>query len=311
MAQTGVVGWSKTAATNATADTNVNWAEGQAPSTVNNSARAQMASIAMWRDDNNGSLTTGGTTTAYTLTTNQAFAALTANYQICFCPNAANTGTTTINVDGLGAKPLRSAPAVELNSGALVAGVPYRATYFTSNSGEWILHGAAAPPSYLFKSLSVGETGSNVTTAQPWFPTAGAVTLSANKTYRFRGLLFLSRSTGTNSHSTSILFGGTATISTILYHAISHTSDTNQAAAAQRALSGATTAIVVKTASISATELASFLVEGTLRVTTGGTLIPQFQYSAAPGGAPAIAANSFFELFEIGSDTVTAAGTWA
>jgi hypothetical protein len=32
--------WSKTAAANASADSTVNWAEGQAPSTVNDSARA-------------------------------------------------------------------------------------------------------------------------------------------------------------------------------------------------------------------------------------------------------------------------------
>ena len=48
---TGVASWSTTAANNATADANVNWAEGQAPSTVNNSARAEMASVALYRDD--------------------------------------------------------------------------------------------------------------------------------------------------------------------------------------------------------------------------------------------------------------------
>src|SRR5215813_6172728 len=35
--------WSRTAANNATADGSINWAEGQAPSTVNDSARAMMA----------------------------------------------------------------------------------------------------------------------------------------------------------------------------------------------------------------------------------------------------------------------------
>lgn len=40
--------WSPTAANNANAATNVNWAEGQAPSTVNDSARQMMADIATW-----------------------------------------------------------------------------------------------------------------------------------------------------------------------------------------------------------------------------------------------------------------------
>ena len=37
--------WSKTAASNATADATINWAEGQSPSSVNDPARA-----AEWRD---------------------------------------------------------------------------------------------------------------------------------------------------------------------------------------------------------------------------------------------------------------------
>ncbi|WP_080426446.1 tail fiber domain-containing protein [Burkholderia ubonensis] len=40
--------WSITAANNATADPSINWQEGQAPSTVNDSARAMMAAIATW-----------------------------------------------------------------------------------------------------------------------------------------------------------------------------------------------------------------------------------------------------------------------
>lgn len=40
--------WSTTAANNATAATNINWAEGQAPSTVNDSARQMMADVATW-----------------------------------------------------------------------------------------------------------------------------------------------------------------------------------------------------------------------------------------------------------------------
>ena len=75
---TGVASWSTTAANNATADANVNWAEGQAPSTVNNSARAEMASVALYRDDVEGSLVTGGTSTAYTATSSQGFASLAA-----------------------------------------------------------------------------------------------------------------------------------------------------------------------------------------------------------------------------------------
>ena len=42
--------WSRTAAANATADSTINWAEGQSPSSVNDSARALMAAAAKYRD---------------------------------------------------------------------------------------------------------------------------------------------------------------------------------------------------------------------------------------------------------------------
>jgi microcystin-dependent protein len=133
--------WSRTAASNATADSNVNFAEGQAPSTVNDSARALMASAAGFRDDIAGAITTGGTSTAYTVTSYQIFDSL-ANMSgsvIAFTPHTTNGATVTLNVDGLGAKPLRSAPSVELFAGTLIQGTPYTALYNNSDA-VWYLH---------------------------------------------------------------------------------------------------------------------------------------------------------------------------
>lgn len=134
--------WSQTAASNASADATINWREGQAPSSINDSARALMASVASWRDDISGTLTTGGSSTAYTLSTNQFFDTLAHmdGAMVAFVPHATNTGTCTLNVDALGAKPLRSAPSTEIPSGTLVLGTPYVATYDNSAS-EWLLHG--------------------------------------------------------------------------------------------------------------------------------------------------------------------------
>ncbi|MEH2532724.1 hypothetical protein V1277_000894 [Bradyrhizobium sp. AZCC 1588] len=111
--------WSQTAANNATADPSINWQEGQSPSSVNDSARAMMASIAKHRDDITGAIVTGGTATAYTVTSYEAFDTLTRlNGQIiAFTPHVTNGATVTLNVDSLGAKPLRSAPATELFAG--------------------------------------------------------------------------------------------------------------------------------------------------------------------------------------------------
>jgi microcystin-dependent protein len=128
--------WSRTAASNATADSTVNWAEGMPPSAVNDSARAMMASTAAYRDDVAGAITTGGTSTAYTVTSYQVFSSLSAmnGMVIAFTPHATNGATVTLNVDGLGAKPLRSAPSVELVAGTLIQGTPYTCTYNSSDA---------------------------------------------------------------------------------------------------------------------------------------------------------------------------------
>src|SRR5215468_6145795 len=139
--------WSRTAANNATADGSINWAEGQAPSTVNDSARAMMAAASKYRDDVAGAIATAGSGTAYTLASFQVFDTLAHmdGAMIAFTAHAGNAGACTLNVDGLGAKPLRSAPATELLAGMLVAGTPYAATYYNV-SGEWILRGLTGAP---------------------------------------------------------------------------------------------------------------------------------------------------------------------
>jgi hypothetical protein len=128
--------WSQTSASDATADSTINWQEGQAPSTVNDSARAMMAATAKYRDDLSGALVTGGTSTAYTVTSNQAFDTLAhlGGQTIAFTLHATNGATVTLNVDSLGAKPLRSGPSVELAAGALVQGACYTAVYNNSDA---------------------------------------------------------------------------------------------------------------------------------------------------------------------------------
>src|ERR1700756_3788698 len=108
--------WSKTAASNAAADGTINWAEGQSPSSVNDSARAMMARGAEWRDDVSGTITTGGTSTAYTVASNEGFDTLAHmnGAMIAFVPHTTNGATVTLAVDGLTAKPLRYGPSLEL-----------------------------------------------------------------------------------------------------------------------------------------------------------------------------------------------------
>jgi hypothetical protein len=140
---TGVSSWSTTAATNSSADSAVNWAEGQAPSSVNDSARAMMASVAKWRDDLSGAITTAGTSTAYTATTNQSFASLSAldNRIITIVPHTTSGAAPTLAVDSLTAKAINISTTVAVPTGYLVAGTPY-VLYYEAGVGEYIVLGA-------------------------------------------------------------------------------------------------------------------------------------------------------------------------
>ncbi len=175
--------WSKTAASNSSADTNVNWAEGMAPSAVNDSARAMMASAAGYRDDIAGAIVTGGTSTAYTVTSNQIFDSLAnmSGHIIAFSPHATNGATVTLNVDGLGAKPLRSAPSVELPAGVLVQGTPYMALYNNSDAA-WYLHNFHVNPYAIMIGGGIdywGTTAPNSSFAFPYGQAISRTTYSA------------------------------------------------------------------------------------------------------------------------------------
>ncbi|RTM11540.1 MAG: phage tail protein [Bradyrhizobiaceae bacterium] len=139
--------WSQTASADATADSTINWAEGQSPASVNDSARAMMAAVAKYRDDVAGAIVTTGTGTAYAVNTYQVFQSLSQlNGQvIAFTPHATNGATVTLNVDSLGAKPLRSAPSSELPIGVLIQGTPYVALYNHADQAFY-LHGFFGSP---------------------------------------------------------------------------------------------------------------------------------------------------------------------
>src|SRR5882724_2797773 len=189
--------WSQTAATNNTIDSTVNWREGQAPSTVNNSARAMMAAIAKWRDDIAGTLTTAGTSTAYTIATSQGLTSLVNGTGLLIQFHTANGASPVINVDSLGSKALTTDGATAVPATALRSGGTYHITY-RSAVDKWIVEsyfGAAfnetsAPDLTAIEALSttgiLRRTGSNVwdlaasvtdlaaTTANRLFGTSGA-----------------------------------------------------------------------------------------------------------------------------------------
>lgn len=151
--------WSQTPATNASADPAINWATGMAPSAVSPSARAMMAAVAKQRDDQAGLIATGGTSTAYTATSNNSISATPSNgYVIGFTPHVTNGASATLQVDSGTVFPIRVDASNAVPAAALVAGSPYLAV-FSSGASAWILHGYYGSPSAVPIGAVIDYTG--------------------------------------------------------------------------------------------------------------------------------------------------------
>ncbi|KRB22669.1 hypothetical protein [Mesorhizobium sp. Root172] len=160
--------------------------------------------------------------------------------------------------------------------------------------------------------LAADRAGADVATVQNVFAsTEDELTVDAETTYEFEAQYMLSRAAGTTSHTFATLFGGTATITTIDYIAEISNPTGDVLSALQSLHVTAATAAVLTAANTSATEYIICKLRGVFRVSTAGTVIPQFQYSAAPGGAPTIKRNSFFKVKPIGLRTMVANGAWS
>lgn len=154
--------WSRTAGTNASIDPDINFAEGQAPSTVNNSCRFEMQGTANDRDDTRGQLSTATSTTAFTLTTNSVNTTLQNGLMVAAKAHATSTGASTLNVDGLGAKKLYRSDTsgyTQIDSGDLLIGGFYSFVYNTAldaAAGGWIVTNWS--PAYVVGTWTPGMT---------------------------------------------------------------------------------------------------------------------------------------------------------
>lgn len=152
--------WSRTPGSNTTSDAGINWAEGMLPPAINDSARGMMAAVANFRDDL-GAITTTGTANSYSLTTNSGFTALATGLLVVAKINVSNTGASTINVDGLGAKAIRkigTSGEAAMGSGELQATGAYLLRYdsaLNSAAGGWL---CLNPPS-ASGTTALGGTG--------------------------------------------------------------------------------------------------------------------------------------------------------
>jgi hypothetical protein len=170
-------------------------------------------------------------------------------------------------------------------------------------------------PGMQYYRLNSALVGSNVNTAQSILGVG--VTLSSNTIYHFEGVYALSKSAGTTSHTTSLLYGGTATINNVAYWLQSGSINTSTFTDTANGVSfqyyiQTLSSFLINGAQAAATTCRLYKVNGTISVNTGGTLIPQYQLSAAPGGAYTTAIGSYFSIWPVGAaGSNTSIGTWA
>ncbi len=183
----------------------------------------------------------------------------------------------------------------------------------TPNTTDFSLTGGAlALGSGIVSVLASDFTGTDVSTAQPVFDTAqDTFTAVAATDYLFDAFYHITRAAGSTSHTTGVLFGGAATFTSIRY--VVHVSNPtgNALSAVSSIVGAAATETVITAANNSTTENLIIRLVGNMRVNGAGTIIPQFKYSAAPGGVPTIKADSYFRMRKIGTNAVTVGGSWA
>lgn len=169
------------------------------------------------------------------------------------------------------------------------------------------------PAAQCFRLVS-DLAGTNTATTQNAFGVG--VTLSTSTAYVFEYTVIFTKSAGTTSHSFGVGFGGTATLNTLLYGGAwnnTNTAFTSGVGTGANSFSSNTTSnINLITGSTSAGRYLELYFKGSLTVNLGGTFIPQYTLSAAPGGAYSTLAGSYFLIYPIGSSSGNInVGTWA
>lgn len=169
-------------------------------------------------------------------------------------------------------------------------------------------------PNMQYYRLNSTLAGANVNTAQSFLGVG--VTLSSSTIYKFEYTIAMSKSAGVTSHNVSLLFGGTATVNNISYFTQFKYNTSGLLSVpstdSYSVFSQTTSATTILSGLTSASYGLAFFCTGTVSVNLGGTFIPQYILSAAPGGAFTVQAGSDFLIYPIGgAGSATNIGTWA
>lgn len=162
-------------------------------------------------------------------------------------------------------------------------------------------------------SVYSGLAGSNATGAQNILGVG--VTLSSSTAYAFDADFNFFKTAGTTSHTFSFQWGGTATLNKIATNIFS-TDSANGYVTLTRSVGKyvleSAGPVVLTGAITNAFYTVNLRLTGIVHITSGGTLIPQYALSAAPGGAYTTSAFSYMNIWPIGTTGANVSvGTWA
>jgi hypothetical protein len=120
------------------------------------------------------------------------------------------------------------------------------------------------------------------------------------------------KTVGATSHTIGQSFGGTATLNNIVYGGFSNVTTVNTPGALSTSgQSNQATNTVWTGAIAAATAYYTLRVEGTVSINAGGTFIPAYTLSAAPGGNWISATGTYFNIYPISaSGADSKIGTW-
>ena len=169
-------------------------------------------------------------------------------------------------------------------------------------------------PTQQYYRLNSAVVGSNATGAQSIFGVG--VTLSASTVYEFEIYAIFTKPTGATSHTFALGFGGTASLNNSGYSSFAQLVTSALPGSVSTNNYGSISNTATAQVAVTGLALASFclgaLIKGTVSINGGGTFIPQYTLSAAPGGAYSTAIGSYIRIAPVGaSGSNTSVGAWA
>lgn len=156
MSEMGSANWSETASSNNASSPN-GWTSGSMlPSQVEPTAREMMSALKKWWNESHAALTSSGTANAHTLTNSVARSQYYTGQVFTFIVGTTNTGSATLNVDGLGAKTIKWG-GQNLVGGELTAGTVASVAYDGTNM--LLLHCAPSWQNFSVSSITANANG--------------------------------------------------------------------------------------------------------------------------------------------------------